>query len=62
MGLSRMNASQEAMDAYPAELEKWKQRMCAIAGLCAAQADTPGSAAPDSDIPPGFYPEQPSKP
>jgi len=50
------------MDAYPAELEKWKQRMCAIAGLCAAQADTPGSAAPDSDIPPGFYPEQPSKP
>jgi hypothetical protein len=33
------NAPQEAQDAYPAQLEEWKQRMCKIEGLCSAQTD-----------------------
>ena len=38
--------AQDLLSLLQAELEEWKQRLCKIAGLCAAQAD--------SDIPPAI--------
>ena len=39
--------AQDLLSLLQAELEEWKQRLCKIAGLCAAQADF--------DIPPGYH-------
>jgi hypothetical protein len=51
------SATQEAKDAYPGELEKWKERMCKLEGLCVAKADTSAVAGPQySDVPVGFQP------
>jgi hypothetical protein len=48
--------SQEAQDAYQAQLQEWQQRMCEIEGLCPAQTDKSGAAAsPYSDIAPGYH-------